>query len=73
MTARATSTGWRAVVSPQAAPVEPSPSMTQLSISARPSSVSAAPRPALKHGSSSITRTAATTASSALAPSERSA
>ena len=40
---------------------------------ADPSSVSAAPRPALKHGSSSITCTAATTASSALAPSERSA
>ena len=68
MMARATSMGWRAVVRPVAAPVLPSPNMTQESSSALPSEVRAAPTPALNSGASSMTCRAAITASMAGSP-----
>ena len=55
LTARATSIGCRAVVSPAAEPTSPSPVIRQASIDTFPSLVSAAPRPALNSGASSIT------------------
>jgi hypothetical protein len=65
MTARARLMGWRVRVTPATAPAfRVAPSMMAASSSFLPSAVKTAPRPALKSGSSSRMRMAASTASS---------
>ncbi len=72
ITARATLTGWREANSPATAPADRvEPSITAASSSFVPVEVKTAPRPALNRGSSSSTRTAASTASSAVPPWDR--